>query len=234
MKLSVISFLFSLVFILSSFEAQALLTTTSSAVHQVSPPTQAELATFLGRKLKAKEKIGLWILKRKLKRAQRRHPNLFADFQGVNDTTKCSTIALKSGGKLQAHIIEISDSSVEFVRCNYSDTLSLSKSDIEKITLYDGIKIYQNNTKYSYKKHKTIRKPSNNLGFVSIIFGFAALPLLFINIPLAIICAIMALFFGMMGINAYYTQTKGFPVFGAIIGFLTIALASIRKKLALS
>ncbi len=231
MKTSFISVLISLVFILSSYDAQALLTTTASSTP--SPPTtltKAELAHFLGRKLKAKEKLGLWILNRKLKKAQRRNPTLLVDYQELSDTSKCSTIVFKTGVEIQAHLLEILDSSVNFIRCGRSDTMSISKYDIEKITLYDGIKIYQNDFKNNSKKTRRKRKSSDKLGYASIFFGFAAIPFLAISYPLAIIFALIALIYGISGMNAAYTKHKEFSVFGAIIGMLAFVINKLRKN----
>ena len=226
MKLSFAPYLFVLVFILSSFSAQALLTTTSPTLS--SPLTKANIESVLGRKLKAKEKIGLWILRRKLKKAQRRNKEGFQHIQLPSDTTKCSTIFFKSGAKTQAKIIEITAEAVQFVRCGKTDTLLLSKSDIEEITLFDGIKIFQNkNYHYTYKSNK---KKNNNLAIIAILLGFSAVILLAFNAYLAVALAFVAIILGISGMTASYIKYKEIPAFGAFIGMLALIINKLRKN----
>lgn len=222
MKLSTTSLLF-LFCIFSSFSAKALLKTTSFT-------TNKAVSEFVQKKkLNTKEKLGLWLLRRKLKKAKRQNSGLFQLKQTITDTTKCSTVYLQSGSELKAKIIEISDISVDLVRCGQSDTISLSKTDIKKITLFDGIKIYENLDFKTQKKPRPKKKPSDLSGFVAILIGFGSLALLYYNIPLAIFTGFIAIFFGMIGVNARHTRNKGIARFGGFVGVGALVVHRLRK-----
>ncbi len=228
MKLLFNSYLFTFIFILHSISAHALLTTTST-VNSPLTFSKSNVEAILGRKLKAKEKLGLWVLRRRLKKEQKQHPELFKNHLSPGDTTKCATIVFNSGAALKAQLIKVTDATVQFTRCGKTDTLSLSKGDIATITLYDGITLYQNNHS-SHPKPKKVRKPSNNLGFIAILFAFSGVAFMAISPVLAVIFSLFALIFGVAGVTADNTIHKGLPAFGGIIGFLALAIHNLYNN----
>ncbi len=89
-----------------------------------------------------KEKAAWWILRRKIKKQLKKH-------KITSDTTKCDQILLKTGDRIDVNLIKISEQSVRFTRCHEDSdaALVLSKEDIQKIFLSDGIVVYKNTNK---------------------------------------------------------------------------------------
>jgi len=230
MKVSIIPILFLFVFMLITYNAQALLRTTSPSIPESTTTlNKADIESMLGRKLKAKEKLSLWFIRKRINKAQRRNLRLLKNNQSPPDTSKCATILFTSGTQLKANIIEISESSVKFVRCGQTDTLSFSKRDIDKVTLHDGIRIYQNNSNYSSKKPRHFR-PNNRLSFVAVLLGFAAIPLIAINAQVAIIFAVFAIFLGLVAIGSRNNRYKKIAGFGAGVGFSALVVRLIQNN----
>jgi len=130
-------------FLFFTFNVSAILVPKVSSKQIVSGPTH---------RLSLKEKTALWILRRKVKKQLRKHKRWT---RNSVDTTNCDQILLKTGDRLDVRIIKISENSVRFVRCEgETDELVLSKDDIHKIVLSDGVVVYKNLNKSS-RKHKS-------------------------------------------------------------------------------
>ena len=154
MKTLVVGILF-LLFMISASDASAILAPRLS-------PNNKLVHFEKTHKLKLKEKVALWSLRRKLKkklRKAKKHSQVYVD------STSCDQILLRTGDKLAVRIIKISENDVRFVRCTGdTDEIVLSKLDIFEIQLSDGVVIYKNKN-----KSKTKKKSNNQVGKVVLI-----------------------------------------------------------------
>ena len=123
-----------LVVLLVSYDANAIFAPRQEPMPKTSSIKQP-------RKLKLKERAALWMLKRKIKKLQKKQRNAV-----LSDSIRCERIILKSGDTIEVKITKVSLMDVQFVRCGADDAsvLMISKADIEKICLSDGAVIYQN------------------------------------------------------------------------------------------
>ncbi len=196
------------------------------------PKTTPAITTFLRKptdtqpagKLKLKEKIALWVLKRKLKKWQKKNPR--PKINPSIDTTYCATILLNTGEELKAKLLKVTDTSVKFVRCGTQKVLTLSKSDIVSIMLYDQVALYQDDfilkKKNLIKRRLRRRTAQKRIGAVSLLFSILALLSLFVSPLLFYFFAIFALTAGLSGIINTNGDTQKLSVISFFIAIWTI------------
>ncbi len=177
---------------------------------------------------KLTKRIGLWLLKRKIKKLQKKNRSLFRAL----DSTDCATIYLQTGDSLQVKLLRTTDRDVTYRRCDPNDNLlvSLSKMDIKRIVLSGGIEVYTA-PKKQYRKKRKIYKQSDGshhvkLGSLALITGLFSL--LFINTAIG-----LAFLFGLasiiLGIIALSKGDKNRAYLGIILGIISLLFSIIQS-----
>ncbi len=103
-----------------------------------------DLKKQLGRKLTFKENIGLFFMKRFIKKAIKKDPSL-GELSSSVFFGACSKIVLKNGDIIEADISQITPTEVKYRRCGKPDDpeIVLSKGDVLSIQASDGAVIYR-------------------------------------------------------------------------------------------
>lgn len=165
-------------------------------------------------------KLGLWLLKRKIKKLKKHRPNLF---RIQKDSLGCQTILLKSGDQIQVNLIESTESAIVFTRCpSNNDTISLSKSDIAEVRLADGLLIYSS---FAKTKHNKSASPNNNkLQRLSLLLGGIALLLFAISPILGGIFSLVATILSVKSVLKNPIGHRGADIIALLLGVFGIIL----------
>jgi len=106
-----------------------------------------EMSEAIGHKLTLRERIGLGIMKHKLKKALRSSSkDAQIELDQFSLPKGCSKIVLKNGNIIEADIIQITPIEVKYKRCGKANDpeIIVSKRDVLSITTEDGEVIFRN------------------------------------------------------------------------------------------
>lgn len=200
-----------------------------------------DLETKFGTDFNFKEKLGLYILKKKLKKVIKKNPNLGkTDFSSIQQAFGCSKIVLKNGDIIEADVSEITPTEIRYKRCGKANDpdIIISKNDVLSVTTEDGSVIFRNTGGKNYNPSPNgqsndglITEPlgiaSIGAGGLGLILGlFASTPILGI---LGILLAIAGIILGWTSLtrirkNPEKYKGKGLAITGIITGGVLILL----------
>ncbi len=219
-----ITFLF--VILLSSFDASAVVAVRVSS-DQAEGAKEISLVTPKNRKLKFKEKAALWIFRRKLKKQLKKQTKTIQ--RSLSDTTECDQIQLATGDILDVKLITVSDTDVRFVRCGVegAEELTLSKSDVKKITLSEGVTIYQNTGAKKQNGNQAGKKYGVILGIGSVLLAVLSWPIIVYSFGLGFAFAVASVVLGVISWKQLaHTKNAVLGIIATILGGLSLGFFS--------
>lgn len=169
----------------------------------------------LGRKLNIKEKIGLAILKKSLKKSAKKQ------ILSTSSSTACDEITFVSGKTLKVEIKKMTTHEVTYITCgNKQQKTTVPLDEIIQIRSATGILIYESKVEdITYATHTTSQTQAKTDTFAILSFVFT---LTFILIPLGFIFGLVSL----RRIKKYPERYKGkaFALIGTILSGVVLAI----------
>ncbi len=181
--------------------------------------------------LSFKEKLVLFLIKKKLKKTMKEYPAL-ANFQvhTISKDAGCDTIILKDGRKIIANIHDFGRKEIRYRKCDENGTafelLALSLQEVYTVTKADGKLLFLNSGK-GYKnelKRDFLADVSLYSSILGVLSLFVASSLTFAVPIILLSIGILAGFTSLFRINADNDiyRGKGAAIAGIIISFLPV------------
>ncbi len=201
--------------------------------------SNSDFENLLERKLNWKEKIGLKILRKKLKKELKKNPEL-SNLEPSNlFKTGCSKIVFKSGEVIEADIIQITPTEIKYKRCGKPNDpeIIVLKEEVFSVQAEDGAILYKSqaansNTPDFYNTNSTTNSNSkpitDSLATISFIAGIAGVLLsLLLSVLVGVILSSVGLILAIISIGRIRRNPEKFSgaglASGAIIAwFVTI------------
>lgn len=237
MKLELQSILLFIVITLIPInDTRAIVATTTRAAdsEQVTHLLMNHSATNMGKKLTWRERIALKIVKWQVGKTT---PNFW-----ISDTTpsvSCSRIVMKNGKTIAADISQISKTEVRYRRCGVANDPEMieSKDDISVVLASDGTALFMNNGTNAVQTSTQGNLVTEKSAIGSAIDGIAAwifFPTNTLSLVLSILCAIVAIIAGIIGLNKIRKEPhkykgKGWAIAGIILGSLFLLVVLIAS-----
>lgn len=182
-----------------------------------------EIESLIGKKLTIKEKLGLYLFRKEIKKSNKRNAKWVASF---ND--ECFTIYLKNGDVLEVKLIQITPNEIKYQRCNKpgDPEIVIAKSDVFSIKDKSGDLIYSSKNESWKKGYGTRTGPTDNLAMVSGILGIASLTVGLLVWPLGLAAGLVAFILGLSALRRFRTNNEirgeGWAITGVTAGGLWI------------
>ncbi|HHB78147.1 MAG TPA: hypothetical protein ENK85_02800 [Saprospiraceae bacterium] len=207
------------IMLLISTDIFALRASTST---KLAPVNRTEIPFYQKHKPRFKEKVALWLFRKKIKKAMRKSKHLRQTAVFPTDTSKCATVSFKTGATLRIQLIEISDNAVQMAKCGTTDTMSISKSDILQVTLSDGVVIYKNQNEPLNEISKKRKKRNRHLGIIAMVCILLAIGGYFLGPAITFILALFALFFGFADLSSKNRMDAKLGTVAVLLGVLLV------------
>jgi hypothetical protein len=130
-----------------------------------------EIESLIGKKLTIKEKLGLYLFRKEIKKSNKRNAKWVASF---ND--ECFTMYLKNGDILEVKLIQITPTEIKYQRCNKpgDPEIVIAKSDVFSIKDKSGDLIYSSKDDSWKSGNGNLSPGTNSLALASGIVGIGS------------------------------------------------------------
>lgn len=175
------------------------------------------LETIKGEKLTFKEKLALRLFKKKISTTIGNMPLA---------NPECDVVTLKDGTDVSCKVLEINDKEIKYKKCENLDgpVHVINKKDVFRIVYANGSKEVINQVKLDKKDNAKLE----GLSLASMILGILSV-LSFASILGGIFLGLLAIVFGIIGLNRTKDKEnffgKGFAIAGLITGAIGLLLA---------
>jgi hypothetical protein len=182
-----------------------------------------EIESLMGKKLTLKEKLGLYFLRKEIRKNNKRNLR-----KVVSLDDECFTMYLKSGDILEVKLIQITPNEIKYQRCNKpgDPEIVIAKSDVFSIKDKSGDLIYSSKNESWKKGYGARTGPTDNLALVSGILGIASLTIGLLVWPLGLAAGLVAFILGLSALRRFRSNNEirgeGWAITGVTAGGLWI------------
>jgi hypothetical protein len=194
-----------------------------------------EIEVLAGRKLTIREKAGLYLLRRQIRK---KGAGITQNRAAWED--KCFTMYLKNGDIIEVKLIQISTTEIKYQRCKKPDDpeIVIAKADVFSIKDSNGEAIYSTKDDSWKKGYASAEGETDRLALASGITGLAAVTFGLLFWPLGLAAGIAAGVMGIVSLSRFKKNRnlrgEGWAITGIVAGglwlffgvLIMIALAS--------
>ena len=179
-----------------------------------------EIEVLTGRKLTIKEKAGLYMLRRQIRK------NESGITQNPAWDDKCFTMYLKNGDIIEVKLNQISTTEIKYRRCNKPDDpeIVIAKADVFSIKDSNGEAIYTSKDDSWKKGYASVDGETDKLALASGIIGLAAVTFGLLFWPVGLAAGIAAGVMGIVSLSRYKKNRnlrgEGWAITGIVAGGL--------------
>lgn len=194
-----------------------------------------DIEKAIGKKLSFREKIGIILLKRNIRKNYRSY---LKNQQFLND--ECFTMYLKNGDVIEVKLLQISPNEIKYQRCNKpgDPEIIISKADVFSIKDKSGEIIYSSQNESWKKGPIPDTRRVESLSLTSGILGIGSLTVGLLFGPIGLAAGITAFVLGLVSLRKYRNNNnargQGWAITGVVAGglwllfglFILVALAT--------